>query len=185
MLVRLIAALPAACALVALPVLAQEAPVPREKSPPGDIPDNQVFVTYRSPLGFSLKIPEGWARKEDPSGVSFEDKYGRIAVKISPTASAPTAASVKASDAPALVKSGHAVTIVSVKDLKLPSGSAVRIAFTSNSEPNPVTAKRIRLESERYLIARDGKLASLTLSAPAGADNADQWTLMAESFRWN
>jgi hypothetical protein len=83
------------------------------------------------------------------------------------------------------VKSGHAVTIVSVKDVRLPSGSAVQIAFTSNSEPNLVTSKRIRLESERYLIARDGKLASLTLSAPAGADNADQWKLMADSFRWN
>ena len=165
--------------------LAQESPLAPEKNPPGDIPDNQVFITYRSPLGYSLKIPEGWARKEGPSGVSFENKYGQIEVVVSQTTSAPTAVSVKAAEAPALEKSGHAVKIVSIKDVKLPSGPAVQIAFTSNSEPNPVTSKRVRLESERYLIPHDGKLVSLTLSAPAGADNADQWKLMADSFRWN
>jgi hypothetical protein len=185
MLVGLIAALPVACFFVSLPALAQESRLAPEKNPPGDIPDNQVFITYRSPLGYSLKIPEGWARKEGPSGVSFEDKYGEIEVVVSQTTSAPTAVSVKAAEAPALVKSGHAVKIVSIKDVKLPSGPAVQIAFTSNSEPNPVTSKQVRLESERYLIAHDGKLVSLTLSAPAGADNADQWKLMADSFRWN
>jgi hypothetical protein len=168
----------------AAPVLAQETAVAPEKNPPGDIPDNQVFITYKSPQGFSLQVPEGWARKEHPAGVSFEDKYGLIEVVVSQVASAPTAASVKSVEAPELMQSGHAVQITSIKDVKLPSGPAVQIAFTSNSEPNPVTNKQIRLERERYLIGHDGKLASLTLSAPAGADNADQWKLMADSFRW-
>jgi ABC-type oligopeptide transport system ATPase subunit len=70
-------------------------------------------------------------------------------------------------------------------DGPLPSGPAVQIIYTSNSDPNPVTNKQIRLENERYLIAHNGKLATLTMSAPAGADNADQWKLMADSFRWN
>ena len=30
-----------------------------EKNPPGDIPDNQVFITYQSPHGFSVKVPVG------------------------------------------------------------------------------------------------------------------------------
>jgi hypothetical protein len=60
----------------------------------------------------------------------------------------------------------------------------VQIIYTSNSDPNPVTNKQIRLENERYLIAHNGKLATLTKLAPAGADNADQWKLMADSFRW-
>jgi HKD family nuclease len=38
-----------------------EQPLKPEKNPPGDIPDNQVFIDYVSTLGFSLKVPEGWA----------------------------------------------------------------------------------------------------------------------------
>jgi hypothetical protein len=34
------------------PGLAQETAVAPEKNPPGDIPDNQVFITYKSPQGF-------------------------------------------------------------------------------------------------------------------------------------
>ena len=34
------------------------APLATEKNPPGDIPDNQAFVDYTSPLGFSIKCPK-------------------------------------------------------------------------------------------------------------------------------
>ena len=47
-----------------------EKPVVPEKNPPGDIPDNQVFIEYRSPLGFKIKVPEGWARRESSDGVT-------------------------------------------------------------------------------------------------------------------
>jgi hypothetical protein len=167
------------------PGLAQETAVAPEKNPPGDIPDNQVFITYKSPQGFSLKIPEGWARKEGTAGVLFADKYGRIEVTVAPSQTTPTAASTRNSEAADLGKSERAANISIVKDVKLPSGPAVQIIYTSNSDPNPVTNKQIRLENERYLIAHNGKLATLTMSAPAGADNADQWKLMADSFRWN
>ncbi|MFI5013882.1 MAG: hypothetical protein ACHQAY_16200 [Hyphomicrobiales bacterium] len=164
---------------------AQESAVAPEKNPPGDIPDNQVFIIYKSPQGFSLKVPEGWARKDRPAGVSFTDKYGEIDVALTPSSAAPTAASARLGEAAELEKNGRAVKISAIKDVKLPSGPAVRIVYTSNSNPNPVTNKQIRLENERYLMEHAGKLAALTLSAPAGADNADQWKLMAESFRWN
>jgi hypothetical protein len=47
-LATMIAAAPA-LGLGALRAQTAEQPVAREKSPPGDIPDSQVFVTYRSP----------------------------------------------------------------------------------------------------------------------------------------
>jgi hypothetical protein len=84
---------------VSAPVFAQETAVAPEKNPPGDIPDNQVFITYKSPQGFSLKVPEGWARKEAPAGVSFADKYGRIEVTVALSATPPTAASARSSEA--------------------------------------------------------------------------------------
>ena len=164
---------------------AAERPVAREKNPPGDIPDSQVFVLFRSALGFSLKVPEGWARTDRADGARFSDKYNTIDMSVSSASAAPTAASVRTREAADLVHSGRAVKIEAVKSVKLRSGPAILIAYSSNSEPNPVTNKQLRLENHRYLVYRDGKLAAIDLSAPLGADNADQWKLISDSFRWH
>jgi hypothetical protein len=92
--------------------------------------------------------------------------------------------SAKQNEISELEKGGRAIRISGVKSVKLPSGPAVVISYGSNSELNPVTNKAIRLENERYLFWRNGKLVTLTMSAPFGADNVDQWNLMAKSFRW-
>ncbi len=171
---------------IALPprALAQTQSEGTEQNPPGDIPDSQVFVTYVSPLGFTLKVPEGWARSERADGARFADKYGSVDVFLADGPNAPTTKSVKANEAATLIKTGNAVKISAIKPVKLPAGNAVLIVYASDSAPNVVTNKRIRLENNRYLLFRAGRLAALDLSAPAGADNFDQWKLMAESFRW-
>ena len=161
-----------------------EKPVAPEKNPPGDIPDNQVFIEYRSPLGFKIKVPEGWARRESSDGVTFNDKYNTIALLTSQRVDAVTVANVKQEDVSELEKTGKAVRVTAVKSVKLPAGSAVVVSYSSNSEPNPVTEKAIREENERYFLWQNGKLVTLTLSSPYGADNADQWDLMSRSFRW-
>ncbi|MGF6776215.1 hypothetical protein [Paraburkholderia sp. GAS334] len=155
-----------------------------EKSPPGDIPDSQIFVTYRSPAGFSLQVPEGWARKERHDGARFVDKYNIVEISVAPAASAPTASSVTGREAAELARTGHAVRIGAIRNVSLHAGPAVLIIYTSNSEPNPVTNKRLRLENHRYLIYRGGTLATIDLSSPLGADNADQWNLIVHSFQW-
>ncbi|WP_245472265.1 hypothetical protein [Rhizobium jaguaris] len=165
--------------------LAAEAPAAAEKNPPGDIPDNQVFIDYVSRLGFSLKVPEGWARTDLANGVSFTDKLDGIVVNQSDMAGAPTVEGVRKDYIPGLEKEAGAVSIGSVKAVKLPAGNAIRINYASNSEPNAVTNKRIRLENQRFLFFKNGKLVALELYAPLGADNADQWKLMSESFRWH
>ena len=159
-------------------------PVAAEKNPPGDIPDNQAFVAFKSPLGFSIKVPEGWARRELPGGVSFNDKYNELQVTVSPQASAPTLTSLKANEVATLEKSSKAIRVMSVMALALPAGQALVVHYGANSDPNPVTNKAIRLDNARYYFWKAGKLATLTVSAPAGADNADQWLLMARSFSW-
>lgn len=169
----------------AAPASAQEQPIAPETNPPGDIPDSQVFITYTSPLGFSLQVPEGWARGDRADGARFADKYDSVDLSAAAAPSGPTVKTVRSNEAAALVKTGRAVKIVSVKPVKLSAGSVVLIAYTSNSEPNAVTNKQIRLENNRYLFFKAGRLVALDLSAPVGADNVDQWKLMAESFRWN
>jgi hypothetical protein len=173
-----------ACLISAPGITAAEQAVQAEKNPPGDIPDNQVFVSYRSPFGFTLQVPEGWSRADRPDGVRFFDKYNIIDIDVAQSAAAPNADSVRSREAAALASGEHAVEIASVKDVKLRGGPAVRIVYTANSEPNPVTNKQIRLEHERFIFFKDGKAATADFAAPAGADNADQWRLMANSFRW-
>jgi hypothetical protein len=163
---------------------AAEQAVPAEKNPPGDIPDSQVFITYASKDGYSLQVPEGWARTDMPNGASFIDKLDGVVLTRSEAAAAPTAASVKKDYIPSLEKEGRAVKVLSVKSVKLPGGNAVRINYSSNSAPNAVTNKQVRLENQRFLLFKGGRLIALELYAPLGADNVDQWKLMSESFRW-
>ena len=164
------------CLLVlATPALAAE------KNPPGDIPDDQVFVPYMSSAGgYSLKVPEGWARREKGSDVGFIDKFDGVAVIVDTVATAPIAKDVIAR----LEKAERDFKVVSTKQIRLPAGPALLIKYESESEANPVTNKRIHLEDEAYVFYKNGKMAILTVWAPAGADNADQWKLISESFRW-
>ncbi|MGX5831559.1 hypothetical protein [Mesorhizobium sp. 43Arga] len=170
--------------LGSLPASAAEKPVQPEKNPPGDIPDSQVFIDYTSPQGFALKVPEGWARSDRADGASFVDKLDGVVVSVSKADAAPTVDSAKADYVAKLEAAGRAVKVSAVKQVKLPAGTAIRIVYTSNSEPNAVTNRQVRLENERYLYFKDGKLVALELYAPKGADNVDQWQLMSNSFRW-
>lgn len=169
----------------AIPSMAAERAVAPEKNPPGDIPDSQVFVTFRSLAGFIVKVPEGWARTERKDGARFADKFNVVDISIGASAAAPTITSVKDDQAVDLVKNGRAVKIMEIGNVSLPAGPAVLVVYKSNSEPNQVTNKQLRLESNRYLLFKNGKLATLDLTAPFGADNVDQWKVIADSFRWN
>jgi hypothetical protein len=171
----------ASAAAAAIPT---EQPLAPETSPAGDIPDNQVFVAYASPTGgYQLQVPEGWARTDQGTDVRFVSKLDGVQVAVTNASSVPTAATLQAN--PALVQGfGRAVQVIKVQDVQLPAGPAVLVDFASNSDPDPVTGKQVRLENNTYLIAKNGKLATLTLWAPQGADNVDQWQQMAQSFTW-
>ena len=162
-----------------------ETAVAPEVSPPGDIPDSQAFVKYTSTAGaYQLEVPEGWARTESGSDVTFVNKFDGVKVHITSASAAPTAASAQANEVKQIQSQGHAVTITGVSGVNLPAGKGVVIKYTSNSDPNPVTNKRVRLENVTYLYYKNGKEAQLTVWAPLGADNVDQWNRMANSFRW-
>lgn len=178
-------ALTPALAQANAPIPAQQQPVAPETNPPGDIPDTQAFVTYSSPKGFHLEVPEGWARSESGQTVHFADKYGSVDAQLSTAKDAPTVSSIQQTQVAALMATNQAVEVSQVQDVQLPGGQAVRIDYASNSAPNPVTNKQIRLENAEYLFHNSGKLVAVTFSAPSGADNVDQWQYMSESFGWN
>lgn len=176
--------------LTAMPIggttyaVGDETPVASEVSPPGDIPDNQAFITFSSPSGYTIKVPEGWARKDGAQSAVFSDKYNHISLVTRDAAAKIDAAYAKSTFVPELEKSGHAVANVRVTTVKLKAGKAIKLAYDSKSEPNAVTNKQVREENEKFFYTNKGKLVELTLSAPKGADNVDQWKFISSSFRW-
>jgi hypothetical protein len=162
-----------------------EAAIAPEVNPPGDIPDNQAFVTYTSQEGgYAVTMPEGWARKASGPNVSFVDKLHRFSVEVACADAAPTAESAKTVDVAQLAKQEPAFELVDVNPIDLPSGPAILIRYRTNSSPDEVTGKQIRLDVDRYEIFKDGRLAALSLAVPAGSDNVDVSNQVSGSFRW-
>jgi hypothetical protein len=159
--------------------------VATEDNPPGDIPDNQAFVTHRSTAGgYSVSMPEGWARTEDGPNVSFADKLHAFTVEIACAAAPPTIDSASAVDVPELAGRETAFALVAVKAIDLPAGPAVLIQYQTNSAPDEVTGKQIRLDVDRYELFKDGRLAAISLRVPAGSDNVDVSNQVSRSFQW-
>lgn len=172
-----------AVVIAAVPAMAVHAAAPEAHSA-GDIPDSQVFVPFDSPLGFSIKVPEGWARREGPGMVRFEDKFLSVQVTVARRDAAPTVGAIRSNELAALERSASEVRIVKVESATLPSGPVIKVRYTADSAPNPVTNKLVRQDCVGHYAWKAGQMATVTFCAPAGADNADQWALMARSFRW-
>src|SRR5262249_19578330 len=116
--------------------------------------------------------------------VRFADKLDGLSVTLTWASAAPSAASARNHEIAAFVQAGRAVTLGDVRDVKLPGGAAMLFTSSANSDPDPVTGTQLRLEQNTYLFYHAGTLAMLTLWAPLGADNVDQWQRIAESFHW-
>jgi hypothetical protein len=164
-----------------------EQPVEPEKNPTGAIPSNQAFVTYKSTAGmYSIQAPEGWTRTESGTDVMFVDKLDGLQVSVTKCKEAPTVESMKDNLVPVVEREGHAVKVTEMRSKKMPNGDTACITvFTSNSNPDPVTKKQVRLNNIIYYYYMPGMLAKLQLWAPVGVDNANPWKLISESFAWS
>ncbi len=143
----------------------------------GDIPDNQVFVTFTG-AAFSMKTPEGWTQSGSGKNVTFRDKNNIVRVVVA-QGPAPTGASVGqelASLEGARVESPPTA-------LKIGGLPAVKAVYSTKSAPNAVTGKSVTLIVDRYELGRGGKRATVDLGTPVGVDNVDAYRLMVESFR--
>ncbi len=155
-----------------------------EVNPAGDIPDNQAFVAFRPPTGgFELKVPEGWSKTSQGGAITFTDKLNSIRIESSPAGSAPTpvtgsAELQKLTGNVAGFKPGKVTTV------QRQGGAALLITYTANGPADPVTGKSVADAFERYEFFRNGRLVTLTLSGPAGADNVDPWMIVTDSLRW-
>jgi len=169
---------------------ASKAPAPvnpnaQEVSPPGDIPDDQVFVTYSAPGGgFAVKVPEGWARTTSGGATTFTDKLNAVTVE-SVTAGAPlTLREARATELPKLARTVKGFAAGKVTAVTRKAGMAVRLTYLADAPADPVTGRGGRDAVERYVFFHGGRDVILTLRGPKGADNVDPWRLVSDSLRW-
>jgi hypothetical protein len=164
---------------------ASSVPHPTESNPPGDIPDQQVFVAYSPPSAhYSVKVPEGWARSQTAQGVRFTDKLNSITLSEVPATTAASIASATATVVPELAGHVPAFAPGKVSAVTRAGGPAVLVTYLGDSAPDPVTNKVVRDAFERYSFWQAGHEAVLTLSGPQGADNVDPWKIVTDSLRW-
>lgn len=155
-----------------------------EVNPAGDIPDNQVFVTFTPPGGvYAIDVPEGWARSGGGAHVSFTDKLNTVTIDQRAASKAPTPTTASAAvEALGANQPGFAMGQASV--VQRQSGDAVLVTYQITSAPDPVTGKTVDDDVERYAFWRNGVEVDVTLSGPHGADNVDPWQIITDSFRW-
>ena len=146
----------------------------------GDIPDNQVFLVFRSAAaGWLMKYPEGWAQSGSGTHVTFQDKNNivRVIVLRGPPA---TPASIHAE----LASLKHVHVLSGPATIQVHGSPSFKVVYTTASAANPVTGKRVTLQVDRYYLSHAGMEAIVDLGTPKGVDNVDAYRLMIESFRW-
>lgn len=157
----------------------------QESNPPGDIPDNQVFVPYAPDSGgFTVSVPEGWARSAEGDAVIFTDKLNSVRIETVSAATAPDVASATAAEVPLIATATTGYTPGEVSMVSRTAGEAVLITYGAQSAPDPVTGQTFTDAVERYEFFKDGVEVILTLSGPQGADNVDPWKTITDSFGW-
>jgi hypothetical protein len=154
-------------------------------TPPGDIPDTQVFLAYSPPGGgYSVKVPEGWSRSNSGGATVFTSNLNSIRLEAVPTSKAPTLASAKQSLVPQLSHSVNGFSTPKVSTVSRTAGPAVLITYFAWGTPNPVTGKKPPEAVERYIFFHKGKEVILTLSGEKNADNVDPWRTVTNSLRF-
>jgi hypothetical protein len=162
-----------------------DSPHPTEFNPPGDIPDNAVFVDHVAPGStVHFTVPEGWARKTTDGVTTYTDKYNSISIEVRRAQQRPTVASARRVDVPELRRTVSNFQAGPITEVTRQHGRAVHLAYLMDSAPNPVTGKVVRDAVERFEFWRAGEEAILSLSGPQGADNVDPWQMVSDSLHW-
>lgn len=149
----------------------------------GDIPDNQVFLTFRdAKAGYSIKYPEGWAQSGSGDRVTFQDKNNLVQVTVATSGRVSVAAA--AAEMARLKQQTPSLRFDVPSQVTLSGKPAVKVVYSTESAQNPVTGKRVKLVVDRYYLPGAGKHAVVDLGTPEGVDNVDAYRLMSESFTW-
>jgi hypothetical protein len=159
-------------------------PEPSGGTTTGDIPDNAVFLDYRSasPV-FSIQYVEGWQVTPKPDGIVIRDKdSSETVVIVAPQTD--VSGYVASIDLPAL-QAQAGFSLVKQDTVAVGATQYVHLAYKVTSPPDAVTGKQLPLAVDRYYVPGSGGLAIVILATPSGVDNVDAFRQMIESFAWS
>lgn len=149
----------------------------------GDIPDNQVFLTFdNAGAGYSIKYPEGWAQSGSGGTVTFRDKNNIVRVLVT-SGSQPSLAAVRKE----VAKLRNAKVTTPPTQMTISGKPAIHVVYETQSAQNPVTGKTVTLGVDRYYLWNGTKVAIVDLGtpvAPVKVDNVDAYRLIIQSLRW-
>ncbi len=141
----------------------------------------QVFLAFSNrAASYSMKYPEGWAQQGSGDRVTFRDKNNIVRIVVGAGA-APSHASVQAD----VAHLGNAQIQAGAQQMTISGKPAFKVVYSTESAPNAVTGKRVKLVVDRYYLWKGGHRAVVDLGTPEGVDNVDAYRLMIESFRWS
>ena len=161
---------------------ASQAPDTGSGAAAGDVPDNAVFLTYRSAAWqFSIQYVEGWQVTTQSDGVVIRDKDSSEIVAV--TQLPPDlAAWVRSTDLPNL-RSQPGFALVKQNRVRVGSATLIHLVYHELAAPDPVTGKQVPSTVDRFYLPGPG-LAVISLSTPDGVDNVDAFRQMIGSFTW-
>ncbi len=174
-------------AVPAAAVQQTQAATPTEVRSAGDVPDNAVFVTYKSGEGgYRIQYVEGWTVKPGANGavaITDIDSAERVDVRaLSPGELQPYIMNTDEAQVKAQTKDYKRV---SLKALTVKQRALVALTYTGTSAPDAVTNKTRPITSQRYYMpGPHQRLAILSLTTPDGVDNVDAFQQILESFTW-
>ncbi len=149
----------------------------------GDIPDNQVFLTYKSDQpAFSIKYPEGWSQSVNKETTTFRNNNNLATITVKAGAAISVASVQKEMDN--LKSTTPSISFKTPQAITLGAKQMVKVVYTTTSAANATTGKTVKLMVDRYEVSKAGKVAIVELSTPEGVDNVDAYRLMIESFKW-
>lgn len=149
----------------------------------GDVPDNAVFLTYRSGTpAFSVQYVEGWQVTSQTGGVLISDKDSSETVAIA-AAPADLATWITSVDLPAL-QAQAGFKLDKQDRVKVGGSSYDHLVYHLPAPADPVTGKQVPSTIDRYYVPGPAGLAMVSLSTPDGVDNVDAFRQMIESFKW-
>jgi hypothetical protein len=158
-----------------------------DSNPSSDFSGNQAFIAYTAPDGsFAVKVPRGWAQTSDGDDVSFSNKFSSMVLARRSGFYHPTLEYARAVELPEIAKETIGFAVGDVRMVDRPAGRVVLITYQADSVPSPVIGKSMRQAVDRYEFAQSGsgREVVLTLTAPAGSDDAAPWRTITESFTW-
>jgi hypothetical protein len=118
----------------------------------GDIPDNQVFLTFRNrAAGYSIKHPEGWEQHGSGKRVTFRDKNNivRIVVEQGPPPTKAKKTVYSTESAPNAV-TGKRVTLVVDRYYLSHAGKVAIVDLGTPQGVDNVDAYRLMIQSFRW-----------------------------------